>query len=348
MPTYDPAALVKLDSMISAARYSHHHATLADLLVRRANVRLEQGRQQDAMTDLEDAARACQAEQDWTGVARAWLMIARLLSGQADRFDACMKAFAQADAHAIRAGDDELFARVHEHRAATARASGAHPIAASSYAFLEECYGRTGDQVALANTLVNRASLHHLNGLPHKALTRLDEAVATARESGDPVALLRIRLLRRAYTAQTRREASVEPLHELLEEAQGLGLQGPAALAFITRASELARAGKHAQAAAQAEQGRQAALQGDDVVLYLFSCLLLAECREALDDRPGVLAILLTCKGTLEDRLGKAAGRPVVMILDSLEGRWGNAALQDALRTYRKEARERLQDPSSN
>lgn len=348
MPEFDPAALVKLDSMVAAARYSDDHTKLADLLPRRADVRLKQGRQQEALEDLLAAADACVALKDWRKAGRAHLMRGRLLAGLEGKFELSNSAYNDAAALVRIAGDMALYAEVLEHKAASARAAGANDIAGGDYLELEETYTSSGDVKALAQLKLNRASLHHLAGLPHKALTRMDEAVALARQAGDPETLLHVRLARRAYTAQTRRDSSVEPLHELLEEAQGLGLSGPASIAHIARASELARAGKHAQAAAQAELGRQAALDGDDPVLYLFSCLLLAECREALEDRPGVLAILLTCKGTLEDRLGKAAGRPVVMILDSLEGRWGDAAVQEALRTYRKEARERLRDPGAN
>lgn len=348
MSQFDPAALLKLDSLIAAARHTGDQTTLSDLLLRRADVRLKQGRQPEALKDLASAADAFKALQDWRGAGRAHTLRGRLLAGQAGSFKACNDAFNEAAALIRIVDDGAPYAETLEHKAAAAMSAGAADIAGADYLELEEVYGRLGDPGALARVKVARAALHHQRGLPHKALTRFDEAVVLARQAGDPQALLHVRLARRAYTAQTRRPDSVEPLHELLEEAQGLGLSGPAAVAQVARASELARLGKHAQAAATAEQARQSALDADDPVLYLFACLLLAECREALSDRPGVLAILLTCKSTLDDRLGKAGGRPLVMVLDSLETRWGAAALQEALRTYRKEARERLSDPGSN
>jgi hypothetical protein len=54
-----------------------------------------------------------------------------------------------------------------------------------------------------------------------------------------------------------------------------------------------------------------------------------------------VIAILLTCKASLERHFGKPMGEPVVRILDSLPQRWGVEPFQAALAEYRQRVRQR-------
>jgi len=74
-------------------------------------------------------------------------------------------------------------------------------------------------------------------------------------------------------------------------------------------------------------------------VHYLSACVLQAGARERLDDRPGALASLLTCKATLEREIDKEAGEPLTLILNEMAQRWGQAGLDEALTAYRAQVR---------
>lgn len=178
-----------------------------------------------------------------------------------------------------------------------------------------------------------------------RARDDLAQAVDVARDLGAAELALRVRLELRTLEsvmpgAGAGQEGTPEPFAALRAEAESLGAQGLLGSVAMEQAAAALRGGQLEAAIEHAEAARQVALEGPDPVRYLLACMLVAEAREALGDRPGVIAVLLTCKKSLERFLGKDAGQPVTLVLDSLERRWGRAGVEEALRVYRAQMKD--------
>ena len=193
--------------------------------------------------------------------------------------------------------------------------------------------------------LRERGRLYQTRGLSQgnriflqRAQADLAQAVDLARALGDAELVLGARVELRVLASAmpgTGAGAPPEPLAALRAEADALGAQGVLGSVALEQAAAALRADRPRDALAHAETARQAALDGPDPVRYLLACMLIAEARDALGDRPGVIAILLTCKKSLERILGKDAGQPVTLVLGSLERRWGRDGVEEALQAYR-------------
>lgn len=192
-----------------------------------------------------------------------------------------------------------------------------------------------GDLKALAQNLRSQATLLQVLGRPNKALRAFDEAVSIAQAAGFDALALETRIDRRGQVSFTV-HPDREPLDALVAEAERLELPTLESRARLQLASEQMRDGDVEGAAKTAEEARQAALEKVQPVVYLMACITLAEIREKQGDLPGVLQILLTCKKTLEQHLGPAAGRGLVHLLDAAEARWGPETTQAALQEYRR------------
>lgn len=173
------------------------------------------------------------------------------------------------------------------------------------------------------------------------ALTALKDATEAAEELGDARLALDLKLERRGLLGLRTRGGEKGPLADLLREADELGDPALRADAGLQQAAALLRGGDVAAALAEAENVRQRALELPDPLRYMLACLLIAEGRELSADYVGVLEILLTCKVSLERFVGPEAGAAVVTVLDSLAGRWGQDALDEARRRYREQAQAR-------
>lgn len=209
---------------------------------------------------------------------------------------------------------------------------------------------RTDDadlQRQLVGFLRDRGRVYQTQGLGQNnrfflqsARDDLARAVDLARRLGDTELALATRVELRmlesiAPGAGGDAGTSPEPLAALRAEAEALGAQGILGSVALEQAAVALRADRAQEAIEHAETARQRALDGPDPVRYLLACMLIAEARDALGDRPGVIAILLTCKQSLERFLGKEAGQPLALVLDSLQGRWGREGVKDALQAYR-------------
>ncbi len=109
------------------------------------------------------------------------------------------------------------------------------------------------------------------------------------------------------------------------------------------RRADLATAHQHAEAA------RLNALEASDPMRYLrywTACLLQFAIYEERAERREALAILLTCKGTLEKYLGQEAGQLITTFLDTLPERWGAADFQAALQAYREFVAQKPAQPA--
>ncbi|MCG8418853.1 MAG: transporter [Proteobacteria bacterium] len=188
--------------------------------------------------------------------------------------------------------------------------------------------------------LRNRAAMHQMRQRADRAVKDLARAVDLAQTLDDPALSLQTRLHYKALDDYLHPEKAGS-LAELLVEAESLGDTASVAHIALEQAGAALRAGRFDDAQEHAGRAREAALDGPDPVRYLLACALIAEAREKLGDRAGVIEILLTCKGSLEDLLGPTAGQQVVVLLDSLEHRWGRDGVERALSDYRARAQTR-------
>lgn len=209
-------------------------------------------------------------------------------------------------------------------------------------------HDQTARSADLVGALRDRARLYiHLGttGEGNRIFLRrahadLTAAAQLARTLGMATLAFEARLeLRSLEAAMPDREHAPETFASLRAEAEALGDSSILGGLAIEQAMAEMRSGLYERALEHADEARQAALDATDPVRYLIACLLMAEAREHLDDRAGVIAILLTCKTSLERLLGTPAGQQVKLVLDSLEHRWGRDGVAEALEAYRASMR---------
>lgn len=205
----------------------------------------------------------------------------------------------------------------------------------------------SAESAELVGVLRDRARLYLSRGIDEQNRIFLDRAHADltaaatlARDIDMQRLALETRLELRALEAvRPDSDKPPETFASLRAEAEALGDSGVLGSLELEQAMAEMRSGAFEKAHAHADAARQAALATPDPVRYLIACMLIAEARENLEDRAGVIAILLTCKTSLERLLGKAAGQQVKLVLDSLQNRWGRDGVARALDEYRALAR---------
>lgn len=260
------------------------------------------------------------------------------LEGQSE---AAQQALKQSEALAHIFGDTEGEVRALL-RVADLRAAGGDPAAGLAQLDLAVLRLRDKGRPDLA-VQVHRGQAAMLLSLGRleSALNALKDATTAAEQLGDTRLALELKLTRRGLLGLRTRGGEKGPLADLLREADELGDPGLRADVGLQQAAALLRGGDVPAAMTAAEQVRRQALELPDPLRYMLACLLLAEGREQLGDYVGVLEILLTCKVSLERFVGPEAGAAVVQVLDSLAGRWGQDALDEARRRYREQAQAR-------
>jgi hypothetical protein len=189
----------------------------------------------------------------------------------------------------------------------------------------------------------NRAILRWLDGETEAALADVDAALAAA----PPGQQATLRAVRRAFTRDVMgmgetavtadADDNPDPLYRQLEAALAAAAANDADP--LQRAMAAWDGGETAVALNHAQAARQAALDSPELTRYpryLAACLLIALARERAGDDAGVIAILLTAKGTLQRHLGRRVGQNMSRLLDGLLPRWGEARFQAALAEYRE------------
>lgn len=256
-----------------------------------------------------------------------------------------LKHLEDAEASARRAGDLGLLARVLDRKAGMAVAAQVYPEAARLLNDVAALRESIGDADGRLDAIRRMASMASLMGEPKRAFELLSEGLVDATAGAAQLLRARLELNLLARSARTAKTGELdpkfagiraEPLSVLLTDAVGAGDRSGAGYVRLQMAADANLAKRHEEAAAYAESARQDALELTDPMLYLLACLSIAEAREKLDDRVGVLTILFTCKATLQDLLGEAAGKPVLGVVESLEKRWGQTVFDQALGEYRR------------
>ena len=204
-------------------------------------------------------------------------------------------------------------------------------------------HDQTARSAELVGVMRDRARLYMSRGIDEQNRIFVDRARRDLRAAADlarAIDMNRLALetrleLRALEAVMPGQEQPPETFASLRAEAEALGDAAVLGSLEIEQSMAEMRAGAFERALAHAEAARRAALDTPDPVRYLIACMLIAEARENTGDRAGVIAILLTCKATLERLMGKAAGQQVKLVLDSLEHRWGRDGVAAALAEYR-------------
>jgi tetratricopeptide (TPR) repeat protein len=190
--------------------------------------------------------------------------------------------------------------------------------------------------------LQTRSSMNFLDFQFDRARSDLDQALAVAQRIGDERSTLGIRLDQQVLKSFSAGDDGGSPdglFKSLLARARQTGNRQIIGEVKLQQAISLLETGRFKQALKRAQEAREITLQSADhgrYMRYLVACLLIAQAQERLENRPEVLATLLTCKKTFEGALGKEAGQIVVPFLDALHYRWGPEILQEALHTYQQ------------
>ncbi|MCP4805542.1 MAG: tetratricopeptide repeat protein [Proteobacteria bacterium] len=332
----------ELDSRVAEARQTEDPALLADALTRRASVSAVLEIWGDADRDLAEACDCWLQADDVGSRARSTYVRGGILARMPDRQEDAEALYRQAAAMGRVAGDRETEMKALESVAAVLGGRGDLEGAMAQHQLIADMCREAGDQAGLADALRNIAAMWQARGRPNQALKVFERALAASRKSADPGRILRGRMDKRAQQAFASHPGTMESLEDLAAEAKEQGSFDLSGQAELQRGAELMRQGNADDAALAGETARALALETHQPVVYVMACLLISETCEAKGDRPGVLAILLTCKQTMEQSFGKEAGRPVVQVLDSLEERWGAEGLQTALVEYRRRIARRM------
>lgn len=336
------SARAELDGRVAAARETGDPAQLADALTRRASVAAVLEQWSDADRDL-DEATSCWLEADDVGSrARSTYVRAGILVRLPERIHEAEALYRSAAAMAQVAGDRETITKSLEGLAAILGGRGDVSGAMAQHQLIADQARQAGDAAGLCDALRNIGSMAQAQGRPNQALRVFERSLDAAKKSGDAGRILRGRMDKRAQQAFAAAPGPMESLDTIAADAKAHGAFDLAGQAELQRGAELMRSGDADGALLAAETARALALETHQPVVYVMACILVSETCEAKGDRPGVLAILLTCKQTMEQNFGKDAGRPVVQVLDSLEERWGAEGLQTALVAYRRRIKRRM------
>ncbi len=320
------------------------HATAADAHARMAAMLTAANRIDDAVAAMSRAAETARQTGDLDTRAGYLLSLGLLMSrtegGQQRGVDILHSAATTAKEAGNREREIEARQRIVQVHAGRQD----HRAALSAQERVIELLWQGGPSRALAMAYRDSAAFHQMAGRLPRVFAALAKADAVAREAGDVGLAVQVRSQQLALSESDGGADRTEAYDELLAEAEGVGDASVLGSVQLEAAMAATRARNLERGLSLAEAARQSALGANEPERYLMACMVIAEVRETLGDRAGVIGILLTCKATLEQKLGPEAGRGVVQVLDSLAKRWGPEAVSEALEVHRGRMR---QTPSS-
>ncbi len=198
-----------------------------------------------------------------------------------------------------------------------------------------QAFSEAQDVNRLLDTLRYRTVLLLFRGHSQEAYGSMAKAIEVAKQHGRETELLQLQLDVYNVTSLSNENPKLRAIMEILHNAAQTGQERVAAYARFIRARDLLRSGNIEEAIQDGQVTRQLALQNTDPTLYLLSCLLMAEGEEQRHNRLAVLNILFTCQASLGKLLGKEARLPILMVIDSLKQRWGQANFDRVMAKYR-------------
>jgi tetratricopeptide (TPR) repeat protein len=339
---------------------------LADLDQQMRALQLADGRVKETLAHGRKAA-AHSTQKEWAAAANEYSRVAELSAEIGDKAAEALGRYGQGTALYQLPDKFAETRQAFERAAALAEQIEYHSLAARSHHLLGSLrldqgdlngavdeldqaidhLGPAGDVELTILVYRTRASVNLLRGHFDQIQADLDGALATARRAGRKKMVKSIRYEQRALRAlQDKISAALDQIHreEIFADLLGMVHQsGDDNIIYETdlhQATDLLKAGQLEEALERAEKSRRAALESTEpsrYASYLVACLLMAEIKERLDDKPGVLFTLLTCKGTLDKTLGPGSSQLVTLFLDSIYKRWGPETTHKALEIYRQQ-----------
>lgn len=357
--------LADLDAQIQAAQAAGDRPREATAQLQKALFWLSESDWEQAEQAFSRAADLAASDGRHDLEAQARYAQALVLERSPDRAAAARATYARAEQLFAEQGQTERVASIRD-RLAQAPAPAFDPDAPETWqAWLEQLGDRLQSSIdALYDALASassasaderarleasRAKLFWLAGETEPMVASLEAAIAAARDSGNPELTANIDALRRTLLSPQAGADSGDPFSALLAQTMQTGDLPIAGDTVLQRALQALQKKEYRQVITLAENARRNALSTRDAthyLRYLFACIFIAFARDGLGDRPGVIAILLTCKATLE-REGQAVfGRQLVELLDGLEVRWGKEALREARLAYRQQMHQQAEAES--
>jgi len=198
-------------------------------------------------------------------------------------------------------------------------------------------FSKAEDVNRLLDSLRYRIVVLLLQGKTQAAFQNLSQALQVARQYGREAELLQLQLDVYNLSSLATENPQLNSISEILSQANQTGQEKVAAYAHLTQARELLRLNRIEEAIDVGQATRQIALSKRDPTLYLLACLLLAEGEEQRQNRLAVLNVLFTCQASLGQLLGDEAKVPVLLVIDSLKQRWGEAEFINQMNRYRSQ-----------
>ncbi len=335
--------LEELERRLAACRKANDLSGAADLLARRSGAELQGGKAQKALASMAEATSLFQRAKNSNGEAKSRFgeaLVQSVLGAPAKTQQELLRKSIQL---ATDAKDLVQEMKSRKRLAEILASDNKLPAAESEVTRMIQRLEAIQLDRGLVDVYRHRGSLKMARGRMNDALSDYDKSLDAANRVGDEELRLTVRVERRAVqTYALAGKKDIEPFSELLADAQALGDEQLAGLVLLQEASEHLQAGRHEQGEQKALEGEAAALAAPSPVLYVFACMLIAEAREGLSNRVGVIEVLLTCKSTLEAYFGPEMAKQVVLVLDSLRRRWGDDEVEKAKAGYRLWAEEKM------
>ena len=305
------------------------------------------------------------ARQKWTKSAQVFDQVAQLAMQTGDVAGVAMARYSQGVALFYLPARHTEARQVLQQAVMLAEQVGQSTLAAKGHFILATFYLNAGDTpgaVAALTAAIDqldaeseprlavqlyqaRANINLLQIQLDQARTDLEQALTLAKGAGDKGLIFDVQFdqqLLEHYSAggDGLAPASDEMFKSLQALARKTGAKRLGKFVKLDRAISFLQANEPKKAHRLAQAVRQESLQTTDdptrYMRYLMACLVVSQAREAMDDRVGVLDVLLVCKRSLEGALGRASGRLVVPFLDALQSRWGARTLQETLQTHQR------------
>jgi len=345
MPNDTQSLLDNLNRQLQELTAGNEIATLAATYAQQGLVHASRQKWAESGQAFDQVAQLAMQTGDVAGVAMARYGQGTALFYLPERHPEARQVLEQAAALAEQVEHTTLAAKAHFILATFQLNAGDTPAAVAELsAAIDQLEAESEPQFA-TQLYQARANMNLLQIQLKQARADLEQALVMAQRTGDKDLILDVQFdqqLLKHYSADgdSLAPAPDEMFKSLRALARKAGDRTLGKFVRLDRAISFLDADEPQKAHRLAQAVRQDALDSTDptrYARYLMACLIISQAREAMDDRVGVLDVLLTCKQTLEGALGKAAGRLVVPFLDTLQSRWGPQALQEAFHTHQQQ-----------
>lgn len=343
-PIGDPAqrAIARLEQEIEEARSAGEDFRLGNALVEQAGYHLLRLDTPAVRRCFEEARRTYQRNGNTEDVARCLLHLSRFAESEGDTEQAgeyLDLSYWLFERVGDLAGQGEALAE----QAERALRGEQVDLAEHRYQQAAERFAASGEARREVDALKAVALSRQMANDAAGAIVGFHVALQRAEALGDPGQVLEITLALGGLHTTSGEPAAAR---SLLEQAEVLAQQQQDArsgiMALVLRGALASRAGAHVEGIRLADRARTLAVGALDVAGYMHAVLLLARLHEAHGDDAGAVGVLLRAGNGLADLGGDDARRPIDLILDSVNSRWGKARYERALRSFIAQRRRAL------